>query len=356
MFRECSNLTSLTFGANFSTESATSSNSLGYTFIDCPKLRYIDMYASDDTDAVTSVNRSNYNYNFFSGTPRTAIIFLPHGSNYVTTSENVVYSYGGNSNDLRCPTYYSEDKVDIEFPRSFKANEVKYTRTMNAATKYGTVVLPYAFTTNNSVQAYTLNDENTETMYFVEAETIPAHTSFFYKKKTPTATTVNFNNTGSNYNITVNATRDTSKDGGPYTGASGMTSWGTRGYYVTEEITADDGTFYISGDKFMMATGTLKMNPHRVTFHGAWNYDPFANSGSRSFNIMTLENTGETPTGIDDELPGEIVKALDAADIRSIMGEAVAVYDAQGRLQGELQKGLNMIRMKDGRVIKLFKK
>lgn len=149
MFYNCTSLTSLTFGENFTTKNVTSGTG---TFNGCSKLRYIDFYACDDTDAITSVDR---NIGMFNGVPETTVIFLPKGSDDVTDVTNVVYSkavVGGadsNSSYLACSRYYSEDKVDIEIPRKFQANEAVYTHAMNNS--YGSVVQPYAFTTNDKI-------------------------------------------------------------------------------------------------------------------------------------------------------------------------------------------------------------
>ena len=344
LFEGCSELTHLTFGQDFSTEKITSSSNKTDVFNGCPKLRYIDFFDSDDTDAITEVNRSSA---MFNNVPQTTVIYLPHGSQEVTNVRNVVYSNGGDANDLWCPEYYSEDKVDIEFPRSFQANEAKYSRTMNAARKYGTTILPYAFESNDEVQAYTLHHELTDAMYFVEAATVPAHTPFFYKKKNASATTVNFNMADATDGITVNATHTTSaaEGGEPYQTGSGMTDWATKGYYITETITANNnGTFYISGDKFMKAMGTVDMYPHRVTFHGEWTMDPSTSNGS---NIMPFELLGS------GDVTNEIINALEKSDLRKEVSEARAIYDAQGRQHSELQKGLNIIRRKDGSAVKV---
>ena len=48
--------------------------------------------------------------------------------------------------------------------------------------KYGTIILPYDFTSNDDIQCYVLTQEHPKTMYFVEATTVPAHTPFLYEK------------------------------------------------------------------------------------------------------------------------------------------------------------------------------
>ena len=346
MFYECWALTSLTFGQNFSTEKITSSSNKTDVFNGCSKLRYIDFYTSDDTDAITEVGRTSSS-SMFNNVPQTTVIYLPHGSQDVTNVRNVVYSRNRDENDLWCPEYYSEDKVDIEFPRNFQANEAKYSRRMKAATKYGTTILPYAFESDDEVQAYTLHHEMTDAMYFVVADRVEAHTPFFYQKKNANATTVNFNMADATDGITVNATHTTSaaEGGEPYQTGSGMTDWATKGYYITETIDAyNNGTFYISGDKFLKAMGTVKMNPHRVTFHGEWTMDPSTSSS----NIMPFELLD------GDDVTNSITDALEAADQREAVNGARAIYDAQGRQHTELQKGLNIVLHKDGSVRKVF--
>ena len=290
------------------------------------------------------------------GLPLTTVIYMPHDiskSDYTNYTDlpNLVFNDGGT---LKAANYYSEDKVDIEFPREFKTTKAEYSRTMNAATQYGTVILPYEFTTNESVQAYLLRAEHTGTMWYEEVESVPAHTPFFYSKKTASDTNVNFNKTVANYGITVAATHTTSnaESGQPYDAASGMDGWTTKGYYITETVDASSGnTYYISGDKFWRATGTLKMYPHRVTYQGQWQYDPDATEAPAMLNIITM---GASETG--DDLPSEVSTAIEAAHLRSLQQNARDIYDAQGRRQSELKSGLNIVRMADGTTVKIVKR
>ncbi len=373
MFWNCYNLTSLTFGENFTTASCTSYK---YVFSGCSRLRYLDFYASndkfdvDDTKSTKFFTIENLNreesqatalfgskdysqtYTVYPGLPLTTVIYMPHGiskSDYTNYTDlpNLVFNDGGT---LKAANYYSEDKVDIELPREFKTTKAEYSRTMKAATQYGTVILPYEFTTNESVQAYLLRAEHTGTMWYEEVESVPAHTPFFYSKKTASDTNVNFNKTVANYGITVAATHTTSnaEGGQPYDAASGMDGWTTKGYYITETVDASSGnTYYISGDKFWRATGTLKMYPHRVTYQGQWQYDPDATEAPAMLNIITM--------GADD-LPSEVSTAIEAAHLRSLQQGARDIYDAQGRRQSELKSGLNIVRMADGTTVKIVKR
>ena len=195
---------------------------------------------------------------------------------------------------------------------------------------------PRPFKTNENIQAYTLDEEHTETMYFVDAEEIPAHTPFAFKKLGKAEFVME--DAAGNFGIDVEATHTTSKaeGGAPYTNNENLSGWTTKGYYVTETVSDYDGAFYIAKDKFYRADGALTMLPHRVTFHGEWGTEPSSSSSAKFFMIATAA----APTSLN----------ADEAD------QAVAIYDAQGRVQNEMKKGLNIIRQQDGTVRKVFQK
>ena len=334
MFINCENLTSLTFGKNFSTASI---KSISEMFSGCSKLRYIDFYASNNVDAIKAVDRSNASDRFY-GVPKTTVIYLPKGSQAVSNVVNVVYSYNGDGNNLRCPNYYSEDKVEIELPREFKTAKAEYSRTMSS--NYGSVVLPYDFTTNENIQAYTLDEEHTETMYFKDATTVAAHTPFAFKKL-QSGSTADFVMTDQGWGITVKATHTTSaKEGGePYTHSENLSGWTTKGYYINETVADYEGAFYIAGDKFYKASAALTLYPHRVTFHGAWTKSG-TSGDARFYNINTVSDS-------------ETITAIEAADLRHTRSVAAEVYDVAGHRLPEMVKGLNIVRMNDGRVRKV---
>ena len=358
MFRNCSGLTSLTFSKNFDTGLAANTNywyyptSINNIFSDATNLRYIDFYASDDTDAITSVDRSS---GMFNGLPATTVIYLPHGSSEVTDATNVVYSYGGDATDLRCPVYYSADATDIELPRSFKTNSAQYTRTMSNT--YGSVILPYAFTTNDNIQAYVQDSEYPEMMYFKDTQTVPAHTPFAFKKLSD-GTTADFTmtDTDDSFGITVEATRSTlptettwdGNAGAPYSDSSvavNVDGWTTRGYYINQTLDDWSDTYYIAGDKFYKADGQITVKPHRVSFHNPSSHAAMYGIGS----IPVYDDN-------DDTEEPEVVDAIKAAETRRAVAGAQTVYDASGRQVSQPMKGLNIIRMSDGSMKKVIMK
>ena len=336
MFYKCKNLKGITFGENFNMNKVSRSSEM---FRDCEKLRYIDFYncnyATSGSGMSFPLNSVSLYGSTFTGVPTTTVIYLPKGNGVVTNVRNVVYSNDGDEDDLRCPNYYSEDKVDIELPHAFKTKKAEYKRTMS--TQYGSVILPYDFTTNSKIQAYTLDEEHTETMYFKDAATVPAHTPFAFKKLGNADFTMTDATGG--FGITVNATHTTSaaEGGEPYTHSENLGGWTTKGYYVNEKVADFDGTFYIARDKFFKATAALTLYPHRVTFHGAWKINPATSNGAKAINFVD----GET-------------NAIDAAEAR--MAEQNEIYDAQGRQHSKLTRGLNIIRMSDGTTRKVIRK
>ena len=379
MFYGCYSLTSLTFGSDFSTESVQTYHKTSDTdamakydgclqmwsmFSSNIKLRYVDFYDSEDADAITAFDR-NDETNMFYNIPRTTVVYLPKSSREVTDAANVVYSQdpGGGSHGggavnyiLRCPEYYSENKVDIEFPRDFKTNKATYTRIMGNS--YGSAILPYAFTSNDNIQAYRQDKEYTDIMYFKDAETVPAHTPFAFKKLTNNGNAdFTMTDDDNSFGITVKATHSTMVDEDTWTGEKGapyedttsninqdsnLSGWSTKGYYISQTLNSNISGpfFYIASDKFKSANGNVTLPPHRVTFHNA----NLSGDGAKTFDIMV------------DYGDKELISAIETAETKHVLREAESIFDMQGRKIGALQRGVNIIRMNDGRTKKVVVK
>lgn len=367
MFNGCSNLKSITFGTNFTMNAVSAANSVSM-FANCPKLRYIDFYncsynVNGNEKPLNSVSRSS---NTFNCVPLTTVIYLPKKNNKVTDVTNVVYSYNGDETDLRCPLYYSSDKMeliftnnqpysqeqtDIEIPRDFITNEAVYIRTMPAGAEIGTVMLPYDFASNDSIQAYTLIGENATHMRFESTNVVPANTPFVFKVKIAREDgTAHFwmkDETG-NFGITIHKTIGYDEDGKStidtdyFSTAYDYNGWTARGYYVNQIVPKNVETFFLNraGTKFCQATQDVTLYPHRATFHGTYEYPLNGNSDAKSFDLETVD----LPTAIAE------------ADTREEINKAQAIFDMQGRRIATLQKGINIIRMKDGTTKKLVLK
>ena len=349
MFYECFKLKCVVFGKEFSRESISNLSNINNLFNGCRALRYVDFYLSDDTDAI---NSTNVKYLFpLDEEIYTAVVYLPHGSQAITDRQNFVYSYNGDANDLRCPKYYSVDKVDIEFPRQFITNEAVYDRTETMGGKvYGSVTLPYAFKSNADIQAYRLNEQNqnmTE-LKMVNVQTVPEHTPFAFKRLGK-AEFVMKDNSG-NFGITVYPVRSTSAAektwtvaggapeataGTPYDGTTGLSNWKTKGYYVKETKTDYDGMYFIQNDYFKRAVGPLNLVDHRALF-----YPTDAAGAASVFALSFVEE--------------DMATAIEEAETEQTLSEATEIYDASGCRLSEARKGLNIMRMSDGTVKKVF--
>jgi hypothetical protein len=272
---------------------------------------------------------------------------MPHGNSYgtgVTNVRNVVYPNNGNDNDLRCHDYYSADKVDIEFPHTFRAARAEYSRSMAGKT-YGSVILPYAFESNDDIQAYILSSSKGENqLTFAKASYVPEHTPFVFKKINAAANNAQLIMTNADYGIIVNATRSTnaaedtwdastSYTGAPYEVSTSLSGWKSLGYYVKEDVTDYDGLYFVQNDKFKAADGTLNLYDHRVLFR------PDAAGAAKSFSLTFVDDAGVT--------------AVDAAEVEAGTVDA-AVYDASGRRIDKARRGMNIVRMSDGTVRKVI--
>lgn len=338
MFCNCPKLISVTFGKDFSTELVTDPLNTSSMFANNNKLRFVDLFASDHTDAVTTANIMY----MFGSMPynNTKVVYLPHGKKDITNRMNFVYSYNGDETDLRCPQYYSEDKVDIEFPYDFRTNLAQYKR--YTTNNKGTIILPYAFTSNAKVRAYTLNKEYDNFMWFESTETVPAHTPFVFRKLS-NSTLVDFEqqDDSNNFGITVYATRDTElHPDGPYTASANLSGWTMKGYYVNQSVDSYSNLYYVQNDHFTRANGeTLQFAPHRVTFHGAWAISPSGSpAGAPSYEIKFIDNNTTAIEGIETE---------DTA-------ETQAIFDTAGRKLSALKKGVNIIRLNNGTTKKVI--
>ena len=361
LFMDCKALRGITFGENFKMNKV-SKVSYEYNegmFSGCNKLRYIDFYKSNYATSGSGLqfplNTADRTAGVFNGVPETTVIFLPKKNRLVTNVTNVVYSYNGDASDLRCPKYYSIDKVDIEFPHSFKTNEAVYLRDMTGK-QYGSVTLPYEFTTNSDIQAYSLSKQEMKNgsvnrLTFTDVASVPAHTPFAFKRlnSNPQSTEFLMKDNSGNFGIIVNATRSTNAAektwtsagpdatiGSPYIGSTGLSNWKTKGYYVKETVTDYDGMYFIQDNEFKRAVGNLNLVDHRVLFY------PTDNTTAKFFSLSFSDD--------------EVITAIEAAETEKTLREATDIYDATGRRQVAIKKGLNIVRMSDGTVRKVIVK
>ena len=236
-------------------------------------------------------------------TNKNQIIYAASAAQFSGIEKNIVISDA-------CADFVITDKVDIFTTRSFSATAATYTRSMTAATQYGTLLLPFPIDVENSnVDFFTLKEVTTGdggemTFTPVTGTTIEAGTPLLFKKQNATATSITVRGSGSVPEI-GNSVSQT--QGG----------WTATGYYQGNGSLSGVNTYYIAEDKFWNAEGeSLNMSPFRVVFTSP-------TSGAKALSIR-----------IDDGTATEIV---DMQNGTQLQGD---VYSISGQL---LRRGIKSL-------------
>ena len=184
----------------------------------------------------------------------------------------------------------------LDIRESFTATSASYSRSM--VNVWGTLILPYALTSDENVQFYALKSANEERMTFEKVAAVAANTPVAFKKLQGDGITLSGNN------VNVVATSSSQEDNTTATG------WSAEGSYNVQTLTNYSGIYYIASNKFWAADGTITLNPFRAIYRNV-------QAGVKSFVIFE-----DMPTGIDG-LQGM---------------ETDMIYDISGRRVTNIQK------------------
>ena len=205
-----------------------------------------------------------------------------------------------------CANLVITDGSPLEVQEDFTATTATYTRTMSNA--WGTVILPFALTSNADVQLYRLKDSDDRDMTFELIDDAAANSPVTFKKLTD-AGSVTFSAT----DAAISATTGTQNE------LTIATGWTSEGSYTAQSIPEYNGIYYIASNKFWAADGTMTVNPFRAIFR-------YNGGGSvKAFSIRIDE-----AVGVND------VRRDDAA----AKGE---IYNLAGQRMNRLQKGVNIV-------------
>lgn len=373
-FADCPKIIGVTLGkGNIGKEANLNCSN---TFLNCSKLRYLDISGCTDTyNNITYAKREGNEVTYSWGTrmeydgmfgnvPRTCVIYLPSGNTQPTEGdlENVVYT--DESELLQCDKYYSEDKVDIELPHRFHADLATYERPFSKT--YAGVILPYPVKINDNAsdefQPFILQEEYVEQMFFKGSDNVPANTPFVFKRKGSTDMKFAMEDVWVESTYDVNG--ETSDNIDPE-----FKAWKSQGFYVSHEIEPENGKFniptmddyvgtenvaydpnkvyYIASNKFYRTDpSTLYLDPHRILYYGQWEKFSGDISGARPA-AFTIEE-------LDENSPA--ITAIQEAELRLDESRAAAIYDASGNRLSETKRGVNILRMADGSVKKVLRK
>ena len=222
------------------------------------------------------------------------------------TGQNIV-------NDGVCANLVLTDAQPFGYDEDITATNATYSR--DVTNTFGTICLPFAVSSDENVQYYTLNKIENSTLYLTKQEDIAAGVPAIFEMKNGTTLTA----TASGATIKGSVVEDNAdlKLIGTFTGET-----------VTTNL---ENSYYISNSQFCQATKSITVPPFRAYFTTP------ANS-VKSFNLSTDENE----TAIDN--------------VQCSMFGVQSVYDANGMELQSLRKGLNIVKMNNGNVQKIVVK
>lgn len=192
-------------------------------------------------------------------------------------------------------------------------------------TKFGTLCLPFSFSaTQTGMKFYAVSEIKTEVLILtpVTGTTIEAGTPVVFQL---TEAAQGFEIASTNATIPGGETNGYPKPANNLVGTYTNTD-------ITEGLTS---IYYLNGDAFHKATAKLTVPAFRAYIK----LDSGSGTGAKS-RTLAIRIEGEDATGIDNNMID-----LDTFE---------EVYDMQGRKQDGLQKGMNIMRTKDGRTIKVY--
>ena len=253
---------------------------------------------------------------------------LKDNSSYFGTNEVVeVYADVNTTNvigkDGKCANLVITDGEKLKAGRNFTATTATYTRDITNA--WGTICLPYEVSSNSDVTYYTAGSINGDVLTLTSAETVPAGTPAIFKVNGGT-----FTATSNNVEVLTGAQNESITD-------DDIVLHGTLGKLVFDDVTTDteNDYYYISNNKFMHATRKLTVNPFRAYFTMA--------KGSASSNGFSIAVDDDSMTAIE-ALTGEGDTTI------------TAIYTTDGKQLSDLQQGLNIVKLSNGKVQKIMVK
>lgn len=216
-------------------------------------------------------------------------------------------------------TYTVVDGTDLKIiGKTFTVTNATYSRTMPSGTTWGTVCLPFNIKPTDDIKLYTVNkiDGSNLVLDEVDAEDVVAGTPVIFKFTSTTATFT-----------TENATVNT----------AALSTTGTLvGTYADTKITNGlESIYFINSDAFHQAQVSLTVPAYRA-------YIIYNNGGSAKPRTLFISTPDET-TAIDSMTS-------------ETLGTVESYYDVQGnRLQAPLTRGITIVRLTNGKTIKMMK-
>lgn len=224
--------------------------------------------------------------------------------------------------------YYLVDEIIINDGTSWSVPDetyvigtARYVRNSGmgaSGTQFGTLCLPFSFSsTQTGMTFYAVENIEGDVLNLtkINAATIDAGTPVVFQFE---SVTTGFTIESQNATISNAAAREANN---------------LVGTFATQKLTSGLSSFYfLNGDAFHQATSSLTVPAYRA-------YIKLTSPSNR--RVLYIHTDEAVLTGIDSAEQTDDVEA---------------VYDLQGRLQSGLKDGMNVVKMKDGRTIKVHVK
>ena len=239
-----------------------------------------------------------------------------------TSGDNGYYSNTATNPTLASVTLI--DNANYAATTDFTASTITYSRNMSNA--WGTICLPFEVESNDDVVYYTTGEINGDVLTLTSTETVPAATPAIFKMQNGSGS---YSVTGND--VEVKSTVQTETDDSDEINLVGVFE-----KTIFENVGTDNANeyYHISNNKFMHATGKLTINPFRAYFTTAKSSTP-----SNGFSIA-----------VNDDITA----------ISAITGEGEviveAIYTVYGKQLRDLQQGLNIVKLSNGKVHKILVK
>lgn len=210
-----------------------------------------------------------------------------------------------------CDNLSLSDQYDFSAPKTFTAANATYTRPMT--NEWGTVCLPYEVQSDDNVAYYNIIDVQNGTLTIQKYETLPANTPALMQKVNGDAAVCEA------HDVMV---------GGAMNNVTGEVTM--HGSYANNIMVTDANAYYIKNNKFWLNNQYFYIDAFRAYF-------TLAPSAAKS-GYLTI---GDTTTAIDTLINGDKV---------------AGVWSTNGVMRNNVEKGMNIIKMADGKCVKVLVK
>lgn len=306
------------------------SNASNWTTVNCYSWDGDTRYSGDwPGNAMTYDSNTGYYFIDFAGEP-SSLIFNNGNSGTGNQSGDLdfhngyLYSYDGSSAGSSVAyetilpstsTMTIVDGVSYTATEDIVAGKVTYSRTCSNA--WGTLCLPFAYSSNNKVQYYTIKSNTASSVVVSPIVDVQAGQPVIFNILSAIGS-----NNKYNLSVTVSDAIVRSKDYGKT--VSPVSGWTINGAYDDKSILNDGSIYkyYIANNQFWYATETATIPTYR-----AWLEGPAPANGAKSMSIEVYNNSSSTA-------------------INSIINEEVTkneIFNLQGQRLVVAKKGINII-------------